>query len=348
MKVDIDKYILSEIYNLKFKVYYPLLKFVSKKEFLSITIKMELDKNVFFPIPIYLSLPNIKKNTKIIKIYYKKKYICNLNVNNIYKFTKPTKLKIGEKLFSTKDLNHPGYKKFLEDGNNFIDCKINNFKFHKNLINFHQPSKIKKYIIKNKITSLVGFHTRNVPHKSHEWIHKYGISCCKNLLIQPLIGQYRKGEYKEDIIIKLNKYIVKNIYKKKNVIFSIFNSFPRYAGPREACFHAIVRKNYGCTHFLVGRDHAGVGNYYNKYSSQKLSKKLESKLGIKIITFKEPVMCKNCNNIYSNKCEKCNFNKNIKISGSLIRKKIINKEKISSKFMHKSLSKFLNKNSIIN
>ena len=84
----------------------------------------------------------------------------------------------------------------------------------------------------------------------------------------------------------------------------MFNSYPRYAGPREALFHAIVRKNYGCTHFLVGRDHAGVGKYYKKYQSQKFCKKYKAKLKIKIISFNEPYLCTTCNKIINKKCLK--------------------------------------------
>ena len=107
-----------------------------------------------------------------------------------------------------------------------------------------------------------------------------------------MIGQYKKGEFKEKSLIDTNKIAVQ--ISGKNSIFASFFSYPRYAGPRESIFHAIVRKNYGCTHFLVGRDHAGYKNNFRKYSSQNLCKKFEKKIGIKILTFNEPFLCKNC------------------------------------------------------
>ena len=124
-------------------------------------------------------------------------------------------------------------------------------------------------------------------------------------MIHPLIGQFKKGEFKENVVIKSNYKLVKEIYKKKNIFFALFNSYPRYAGPREALLHAIVRRNYGCTHFLIGRDHAGIGNFYKKYESQKKCLKFKKKLKIKIIPFNEPYLCSKCKIVVNKKCGIC-------------------------------------------
>lgn len=347
MKIKIDKYKLSEIYNLNYNVFYPLTKFISKKQFLSIVNKMEINKKIFFPMPIYFSLNKIPKKTKKLKVYYNDSYVCNLLINNIYSFTHNKKIELGIKIFGTKDINHFGFNKFLFESNFFIDCEIDNFNPKKNLIKFTNPKKIIDIVAMKNIKTLAGFHTRNVPHRAHEWIHKYGLKKCKNLMIQPLIGQYMSGEYKESIIIKTNKLIVNEVYKNKNVFFAILNSFPRYAGPREALFHAIIRKNYGCTHFLVGRDHAGVKKYYGVYDSQKLCKKFQKKIDIKIITFKEPFLCEGCKKIYNKKCKLCLKEKKLKISGTMIRDMINNQEQIPTMIMSKKFSKILNRTSII-
>ena len=111
-----------------------------------------------------------------------------------------------------------------------------------------------------KISTLSSFHTRNVPHNAHQWIHNFLFKKFGALLIQPLIGQYKKGEYSDALILKTNKLAAK--FFNSNKVFSIpFFSYPRYAGYREAALHAIVRKNYGCTHFWVGRDHAGFKRF---------------------------------------------------------------------------------------
>ena len=142
MKIQINKYQLSEIYNLNYNVFYPLTKFVSKKQFFSIVNEMEISKNIFFPIPVYFSLNKIPKKTKKIKVFYNNSYVCNLLINNIYSFTHSKKIELGNKIFGTNDINHYGFNKFLFESNFFIDCEINNFDPKKNLIKFTDPKKI--------------------------------------------------------------------------------------------------------------------------------------------------------------------------------------------------------------
>ena len=148
-------------------------------------------------------------------------------------------------------------------------------------------------------------------------------------------------------MIKSNYKLVKEIYKNKNIFFALFNSYPRYAGPREALLHAIVRRNYGCTHFLVGRDHAGTGNYYKKYDSQKKCLKFKRELKIKIIPFNEPYLCSKCKIVVNKKCTICKKISKRLINGTYIRKNLLKKNKIPEYYMNSKISKILNKNSII-
>ena len=348
MKINISQNNYLDIINLKYGIFQPLNKFVSKKEFISIVEDFKLNNNKFFPIPIYMGISKAIfskiKFQKKIEAYYKSKRICSLKILSFYQINKK---KIGKKIFQTSDLKHPGFQSFLKSGDYFIDCKIENLKKTSiSKIQFDKPQIFKKKI--SKFKKVIGFHTRNAPHKAHEWIHLFGLSRCDALLIQPLVGQFKSNEYKKDIIVKSNFKLVNKIYKKKNIFFNVFNSYPRYAGPREALFHALVRKNFGCTHFLVGRDHAGVKNYYPKYASQKLCKKFSNKININIVTFKEPYLCKGCLQIMNKKCFRCKNKKKETISGTKIRKLILNNKTIPKKYMRKEISVLLDKNSIIN
>jgi sulfate adenylyltransferase len=214
---------------------------------------------------------------------------------------------------------------------------------------FKSPTIFKKQLKINKISTLPSFHTRNVPHKAHQWIHNFLFKKFGALLIQPLIGQYKKGEYSDALIFKTNILAAKILNSKK--VFSIpFFSYPRYAGYREAALHAIVRKNYGCTHFWVGRDHAGIHDFYGLKQSQNFCFKNQKKIKIKIIVGAEPFYCSNCKIIKNKKC----LNKNClkkhvkKISGSHVRS-LLQKNKLIPKYlMSKSFSKLLNKKSLIN
>ena len=131
-----------------------------------------------------------------------------------------------------------------------------------------------------------------------------------------------------NIKVNTSLTLIKNWLKKyirKNILFGIFNSYPRYAGPREAVFHALVRKNYGCTHFLVGRDHAGYKNFYKKYESQKFCKKNEKKIKIKILKFNEPFLCKRYNKVLND--EKLCKGEKFLINGTYIRNLLLRKKK---------------------
>ena len=348
-KFKINYQVLTDFINIHFKIFYPLKKFLSEDDFYNVIHKKKLKNGKFFPFPIFLSLSkknyNKFKNQKKIQIIYNSSNVCSLKINSFYKVDKK---KAGKKIFNTSSLKHPGYNNFVSSGDYNIDCEIE--KFNNKILDkiyFTNPEKIKRIIMKKKLKTVVGFHTRNVPHKAHEWIHSLGLKNCKGLLVQPMIGQFKKNEYKGKYIIISNKKLVEKVYKKRNILFGIFNSYPRYGGPREAILHAIVRKNYGCTHFLVGRDHAGYSNFYKKYASQSFCKKNEKKIKIKIIKFNEPFLCKNCNMIVNSKKDCCYACIKFSINGTFIRKLLLKKKSIPTTIMRKELSILLKKNSLI-
>ena len=198
MKLNLEYNNLLDVINLNFKVYHPLKEFVSKKDFISIVKKKRLTNNKFFPIPIFINISqnlyDKLKTYKNIQAYYKSKKVCDLKIKSFYTLNK---IRVGESLFKTKNKKHPGLTRFLNSGDYFIQCKIENFnhKIMKNL-NFTYPSKIKSIFFKSKLKTIVGFHTRNVPHRAHEWIHNFALKKCDGLFIHPLIGQFKKNEYK--------------------------------------------------------------------------------------------------------------------------------------------------------
>ncbi len=336
----------SDLINIENGVFRPLKNFVNQREFEDILNSKYL-KNNFFPYPIFLGINKTQfnkiKDKKEITLSYKS--YLKIKIEKIKFFTINKDL-FGKKIYGKNFKKHPYFKIFKKDNFRFLSFKIIE---NKQLIKlpklFLSPSKFKKKI-KKKVKVLPSFHTRNVPHTAHQWIHKYLLKKYKSILIHPLIGQYKKGEYKNHYIIKTN-IVAAKLLKSKKVFCLPFFSYPRYGGPREAALHALVRKNYGCSHFWVGRDHAGYKNFFSKYDSQKFCKKNEGKLGIKIISKKEPYFCNTCKKI-TNNCQKkiCKKNK-ISISGTKIRNLILKKKKIPEIFMNKKISKFLNKKSLL-
>ncbi len=281
ISLSINKKQFSDLLNLYYGVFHPLKHFVNEKTFKSILFSKKLDKK-FFPFPIYFGINKENyhklKNEKYLKINYKKKFLAIIKIKTFFKIESNT---FGKKNFGVEFRKHPYFKNYIKENFAFIDfkySKVNELNMkHENFVTPKNFKKKVKKCLKGK-KFLAGFHTRNVPHTAHQWAHTYMLNKYKNILIQPLVGQYKKNEYRDEIIIKSNQ-IVTAMYKKNTSFYAPYFSYPRYGGPLEAALHAIVRKNYGCSHFWVGRDHAGYKNFFKKYSSQKYCKKKGKKTG---------------------------------------------------------------------
>lgn len=346
--ISINKEQFSDLLNLHYGVFYPLKNFVNYSQFKNILFAQKIN-NKFFPFPIFFGINKINfqkvQKSQHLKLFYKKNFLCLIKIKNIFQIDSSV---IGKKIFGNNYRKHPYFIKHIKDNFAYLDFEYK--KYNKQKLkhkSFISPQELKLKIKKKKI--LAGFHTRNVPHSAHQWAHFFMLKKFENILIQPLVGQYKKGEYLDDIIIKSNKIAVK-MYKKNKAFYAPYFSYPRYGGPLEAALHAIVRKNYGCSHFWVGRDHAGLKNFYQKYSSQNFCKKNEKKLGIKIIAEREPYFCLGCKKIVNKKCFKknCKNSKKKMVSGTKIRNLLKKNKKIPEYLMHKDISKLLNKKSILN
>ena len=348
MNLDINFESYLELEKISNGSFYPLKGFMNEENFKSVVNEMRLTNGKLFPIPVLLPITNnlikqVKKN-EILYLIHKKKMVGSMVVKSIFKVNFNNYL---HKLFNTKDIKHPGFKMLSEKGETFIGGPIISFFVHKNKYTSiaSSPEKIKKKIKRLGLKKIAAFQTRNVPHKAHEFILDLALDKIGALFIQPLIGKKKKGDFHPDAVINSYKYLLKNHFPKNKVILGALTTNMRYAGPREALFHAIIRKNYGCTHFLVGRDHAGVGNYYGEYDAQKLCIKYESELGIKIVKVRGPYFCKGCKKITND--EICN-NKydRIEVSGTKIRHYLKYNKKIKEEFMRSEIIKIIKKGDI--
>ena len=160
------------------------------------------------------------------------------------------------------------------------------------------PSKTKEYFKKKGWKKIAGFQTRNPIHKGHEYLHRVALEVCDGLFINPLSGWKKNGDFSEIAILEGYKAMFKEYYKDLNIYFEFLETPMRYAGPREAIFHALIRKNLGCTHFIIGRDHAGVGNYYGKYEAQELALELTKNKNLnRTVLLSEPFTVINVNKL---------------------------------------------------
>lgn len=246
-------------------------------------------------------------------------------------------------IYQTKDLNHPGIKKeklkspFKIAGKIQLREEIYQDSLYKNILQdvFNKKNK--------EVKTIAGFQTRNAIHKAHEHLQKIALELCDALFINPLIGWKKEGDFTQEAVMSAYKIMFEEFYPKNRVFIQGLETNMRYAGPKEAIFHAIIRKNAGCTHFIIGRDHAGVGDYYGVYETHKLEKELNSanELGIELLLLKEPYFCSKCQEIVSEKVCSHKDTHKISISGTKIRKALISGEIPDERFMRKEVAQAL-------
>ena len=345
--LEIDYFSYLEVEKIGIGAFAPLDGFMSEEDFYSVANNMKLSNGNIFPLPVVLPIPENKindiKKAKEVMLIYKNNEVAIIYPSSIYS---PDFNKVLPLLFGTKDRLHPGFKMLVSLGKYFLGGKI---KFIKRVIGSLSkydlaPAEVKELIKKKNLNTVAGFQTRNVPHKAHEYLHRIALEKVDGLFIQPLIGRKQLGDFTPEAIISSYLYLIDNYLPKNKVIFGALTTSMRYAGPREAILHALIRKNYGCSHFIVGRDHAGVSGYYGDYDAQDLCVKVEDKLLIKIMKMRGPFYCNKCDGVVTdNVCEHYleKPDPTFQISGTKIRSMLLGNEIISTKYIRKEIVNLL-------
>ncbi len=307
-KIALGPRTLSDLEMISTGVFSPLTGFMGREDYESVVETMHLANGLVWSMPITLSVDDyetngIKEGDEVALTNVEGRIVATMTVADRYSYDKDREARA---VYLTDDVNHPGVAALYRQGDTLLGGEVTLLDEEPNPRPFpeyyYEPRELRALFAERGWRRIVGFQTRNPVHRAHEHIQKSALETVDGLLLNPLVGETKSDDIPAAVRMKSYEVILNRYYPKQRTVLAVFPAAMRYAGPREAIFHAMCRKNYGCTHFIVGRDHAGVGDYYGSYDAQHIFDEFTpEELDITPLFFEHAFFCLNCQGMATTK-----------------------------------------------
>ena len=337
---------LADLEMLAIGAYSPLGGFMNRADYLGVVIDMHLANGLPWSIPITLSISSeqaatLTEGVQVALVNAQGSLQAVMTIDEKYSYDKQFE---ASKVYRTLEEAHPGVNALYQQGDVLLGGPVRVVALQQQAFARYRytPTQSRRMFAERGWKRVVGFQTRNPVHRAHEYIQKCALETVDGLYLHPLVGDTKEDDIPPAIRMRCYEVLLEHYYPADRVLLGVLPAAMRYAGPREAVFHALMRKNYGCSHFIVGRDHAGVGNYYGTYDAHHIFAEFDpSRLNITPLFFEHTFFCRACDSMASSKTCPHGHEQHVTLSGTKVRQMLQAGEMPPREFSRPEVAKVL-------